>query len=76
MKRSHNNYTNNKSKHKMCWEVIVFCQGMSKLHHLQTVSYMIKIYCYNLSKYGYFARKYVEITSSTNSILYDKNLLL
>ena len=45
MKIANNNYTNNKSKHKMCWEITVICQSMSKLCHLQTVSYMMKIYC-------------------------------
>ena len=44
MKKSCNNYTSDKLKHKMCWEGIVLCQGMPKLCHLQTVSYMIKIY--------------------------------
>ena len=39
MKRSCNNYTNDKSKHKMCWQILVLCQGTSKLCHLQTVSY-------------------------------------
>ena len=24
----------------MCWEVIVLCQGMSKLRHLRTVSFL------------------------------------
>ena len=44
MKKSCNSYTNDKSKHKMCWDSIVFCQGMLKLRHQQTVSHMIKIY--------------------------------
>ena len=46
MKKSCNNYTNDKSKHKMCWEGILLCQGMPKLHHLQTIPHM--------SKFGYY----------------------
>ena len=44
MKKSCNNYTNDKSKNKICWKGIVLCHGMPKLHYLQTVSDMIKIY--------------------------------